>query len=48
VPAAFRLHSSTSQGIHILSWVSEGCGLVIIALSSQILDDGEIGVSALL
>lgn len=45
--SAFRNYSGISQDIHTLSCVSEGLGLVIVALFSQVLDDGEVGMSAL-
>lgn len=45
--SAFRSYSGISQDIHTLSWMSEVLGLVIIALFSQLLDDGEVGMSAL-
>lgn len=45
--SAFRSYSGISQDIHTLSWVSEVLGLVIVALFSQIFDDGEVGVSSL-
>ena len=45
--SAFRSYSGISQDIYTLSWVSEVLGLVIVALFSQILDDGEVGMSSL-